>query len=225
MLAKRMENKAIGNLMEAAVSHNSSIVTADCLPIIPQIINVDYANGNTSTQRMGDRINPKSLVVRGTCSIRTGTLATNQVLYVRIIIAAQKNLKTGAQVSAGVDTAHLLKPAFSGVGLSEQPFNGFTVNVDYPINRDLFKVYYDKVHRLAASGATTNSENPSGAFKWSYRFKKLPAALTFDDGNGDWANNFAPFYTVGYVYADGSTPDTIPHITTTTYSHLEFEDA
>lgn len=226
ILATNAENKAIGNIMETNINHNSSIVTADCIPVVPQIPVVDATTANTSTQRIGDRIKPKSLVVKGTASIRTGSFVTNQCIYVRVLILAQKNLKTGAQVLSGADTAHLLRPSIPGVGLAEQPFNGFTINLDYPVNKDLFRVYYDKTFKLGGpGGAVANPENPSGCARWRYRFKKLPASLTFDDGNGDWANNFAPFYCVGYAYADGTSPDVTARLTTNTYSHLEFEDS
>lgn len=224
-----MENKAIGNIVEANVNHNSSIVAADCLPLIPQISPIDSAAGNTSTQRMGDRIKPKSLKVSGTLALRTGSFVTNQVVYVRVLLLQQKNIKSGGQVAAGgVDIAHLLRPSMPGVGLAEQPFNGFTINLDYPVNKDLFRVYYDKKFKLGGpGGAVANPENPSGAVRWSYTFKqgKMPAALTYDDGNGDWANNFAPFYCVGYAYADGTSPDITARLTTNTYSHFEYEDA
>jgi len=227
IISRDVENKGIGNLVETNVNHNSTISAADCLPLIPQIEQINVASSDTCIQRIGDKIKPKSLVVKGTVSIRTGSLVTNQNVYVRVLVLAQKNIKTGGQIaSGGVDTNSLLRPCLPGVGLSEQPFNGFTVNLDMPINRDLFRVYYDRVHLLAGPGAAVaGPENPSGCYKWSYKFKSLPASLTFDNDNGDWANNFAPFYTVGYAYADGTSPDVTAKITTNCFSMFEFEDA
>ena len=123
MLARNMENKVLGTQVESNVNHNSAIGAADCEPIIGEIVPINSAAGNTSTQRMGDRISPKSLVVRGTVTLPPDGVTTNSTpVYVRIIIAAQKSIKVGSQVLGGaVDTNRLLRPAFGGVGADQVP--------------------------------------------------------------------------------------------------------
>jgi len=231
MLARNMENKMIGWQVENKVNHNSAISGADCEPLVQQIIPIDSATGNTSSQRMGDRITPKSLVVKGVVSFRPDTCTTSQPIYVRVVIAAQKSIKVGSQVLAGnVDTNRLLRPGFPGSTTSGQvAFAGNTPEVGYPINKDLFHVYMDKVIQLGtgipSSGGYGDTPFPQYAKRWSYRFKKMPTALTYDDGNGNWANNFAPFVAIGYAYTDGTAPDTITRIVSYVTSFLEFEDA
>lgn len=225
MIARNNENKAIGNLLEQDVGHNSAISAADCLPILPQIEPIDSAAGNTAQQRMGDKIKPKSLVVKGVVTAIKEQAGENQDMYVRIIIATQKNLKTGAQVTGGVDTARLLRPALPGTGNDQVPFAGNTEELCYPVNKDLFRVYYDKVHKLAPCSVSGIETQPGQTYRWSYKFKQLPASLSFDEGNGDWPNNFAPFYCCGFAWADGSSPATTVRIRTQTYSYFEFEDA
>jgi len=220
----------IGWEVESNVNHNSAISGADCEPIVQQIVPIDSATGNTSGQRMGDRISPKSLVVKGVVSFRPDTCTTSQPLYVRVVIAAQKSIKVGSQVLSGsVDTNRLLRPGFAGVGTDQVPFNGNTPEINYPINKDLFRVYYDKVFQLGtgipSSGGYGDTPFPQYAKRWSYRFKELPSALTFDEGNGDWANNFAPFVAIGYSYTDGTAPDLITRLVSNTTSFLTFEDA
>jgi len=226
MLDKRIEDKRVGWLLENGVNHNSAIGTADCLPLVQEITPLDAAAGDTSTQRIGDRIKPKSLVVRGVVSVSDAQADTKN-LYVRIVIAAQKDVKVGSSVTAGnVDVAHLLKPAYIGSpGQVETSFAGRTSDIYAPINTDKFRVYYDKVHLLCPASNQT-VENTRGSYRWTYRFKDLPAALTYDAGNGNWANNFAPFCALGYAYADGSSPDVATLRVTSTYSSMfTFEDA
>lgn len=226
MLDRKIEDKRVGWLLENGVSHNSGIGPADCLPLVQQIVPIDSTTGDTSTQRIGDRLKPKSLRVRGIISVAPDQ-GSIQNLYVRVLILAQKDIKVGSSVAAGnVDTAHLLKPAFvSAPGLVEVPFRGDTSDVFAPINTDKFRVYYDKVHKLCpATNATV--ENTMGSYRWSYTFKDMPASFSYDAGNGDWANNFAPFCCVGYAYADGTAPDTVSLRIKSTYSSLlTYEDA
>lgn len=226
MLDRKIEDKRVGWLLENGTNHNSAIGTADCQPLVQQIVPLDSAAGDTSTQRIGDRIKPKSLRVRGVLSIATNQ-NTTQNLYVRILILAQKDLKVGSSVTAGnVDVNHLLKPALiSAPGLVETSFSGETHNIYEPVNTDKFRVYYDKVHLICPASNQT-VENTKGSYRWSYTFKELPAALTYDAGNGDWANNFAPFCCIGYAYADGTAPDVATTRLKSTYSSMfTFEDA
>lgn len=230
MISRDVENKGIGENIEVNVYHNSPIGPADCLPLVPQIAQLDAAVADTCVQRVGDKVKPKSLTVRGTITARYGSFPANQCVYVRVIIAAQKTIKVGSQILAGgVLTNQLCRPMFaSGPGLSEVPFGGNTTDLNYPLNKDLFRVYYDRTFKLAPTNqqAIAVEQNDKNTIRWSYRFKSLPASLTFDSANGDWANNFAPFYTMGYAYADGTAPDIAnSRIVTNTTTLLEFEDA
>lgn len=220
LINKGSENKLVGNRMEVTTNHNSAISAGDCEALIPQI-----AQGTASYQRIGDRITPKSLSVKGVVSL-IREQADARELYVRIVVLTQKNVKVGSAVNAGgVDTAHLLR---TGVPGGDQiQYTGATINITDPINKDLFRVYHDKTYVLApASDQTLTGPLPKSSFKWSYTFKQMPSSLTFDDGNGNWVNNFAPFYALGYAYADGTAPDvTTLRVVSTTSSYLQFEDA
>lgn len=226
MIARETENKAIGWKLEDNVAHNSAISPADCIPVVQEI-----ADGTNAQQRVGDRVKPKSLKVSGVVSFDNNDLNTSQDIYVRVVIAAQKNIKVGSAVTGGVDTDHLLRPAFAG--LDQIAFDGNTLNLNMPINKELFRVYYDKIHKLTSAQVSTGivgfgsvEANAGYSKRWSYKFKKLPASLTYDDGNGDWANNFAPFLAIGYAFSDGTAPDTVTtRIRSSVTSLLEYEDA
>lgn len=217
---RNTENKQVGNRIEVAVSHNSAIGSADCLSVLPQIV-----QGGTAFTRIGDKIMPKSLRVQGVVSL-DDIQADERDLYVRVIIASQKNIKVGSVVNTGgIDTSNLLEPAVGGS--EEIAYSGTTSNIMDPINTELFRVYYDRTFKLCPSAnQTRTSPLDRQSFRWSYKFKSLPASMTFDAGNGDWVNNFAPFFTIGYAYADGTAPDVVTtRIVSTTNSLLRYEDA
>lgn len=222
-ISRTLENKSVGFVVENAVLHNSPITSADCEPLVGEI-----AQGTDQFNRVGDRIKPKSLVVRGTIALNGSSITggyTQVPLRVRVMILAQKDLKVGAQVLAGgIDTNHLLEPNIAAA--NETDFSGATINALYPVNKDLFTVYYDKTFTLCGPEPEGVEAINRFTASWSYRFKRLPSSLHFDNGNGDWANNFAPFLAVGYSYPDGSSPDTLTRrLVSTAYARMEYEDA
>lgn len=208
--------------VETGILHNSAIGAADCRSIIPQI-----SQGTESFERIGDRIKPKSLVVRGTITISKEQPADNRVLYVRLLLLAQKNIKSPGQVNTGnVAVNQLLRPNV-GAGNAEVAYSGQTHNIHDPINRDLFRVYMDKTVKLCPVDQTTSVETRAPtAYTFSYAFKDLPASLSFTEDNPTFPNNFAPFFALGYAYADNETPDVVQQrVCSTVSSYLTFEDA
>lgn len=229
MIDKKISDKRVGFTLENAVAHNSPIGAADCIPLVGQIGPIDSAVGNNDQQRLGDKIRPKSLKVRGIIALNPVTQTSTQNLLVRVMLLQEKDIKVGARVAAGaVDTGNLLSPDYNtGLGADQVPYTGSTASTFRPVNTDKFRVYYDKVFKLCPSTNAT-VENSRNCVQWSYTFKKekLPATFTFDNGNGDWVNNFAPFLAIGYAYADGTAPDlVVTKIVSTTDSYLTFEDA
>lgn len=223
MISRHSENKSVGYIIENAVLHNSAITSADCEPIISEI-----AMGNDSFNRDGDRVAPKSLVVKGTIALNGSSITggyTKVPLNVRVMILSAKDIKVGSQILSGaVDTNDLLEPNIAVA--NEVDYSGSTVNALFPVNRDAFRVYYDKTFTLCGSEPEGVEAITKYSVNWSYRFKSLPSSLTFDNGNGDWPNNFAPFLAIGYSFPDGSSPDTLSRrLVSTAYSKLVFEDA
>jgi len=227
MIAKDAENKVVGHQVENSVSHNSPIGPADCAFIVPEIDPIDASAGSTAQQRMGDRIKPKSLKVKGVLSWAPDDCNTLQNIYARVMILSQKDIKVGTTIAAGgVDTSHLLRPALPGA--DQTAFKGDTADLNYSVNSDKFKVFMDKTIKLTCSnvGLGGREAMPLYSARWSYTFKSLPSNFSFDAGNGDWVNNFAPFLAIGYAYSDGTAPDTITtKLVSNVYSKLEFEDS
>lgn len=227
MISRKAENKLVGAQVEANVLHNSAISSADCEPVIMEVSPLDAATGSTAQQRIGDKITPKSLKVKGVLSLNFGITppVSRADIYARVIIATQKDVKTGAQVLGGsVDASALLRPGF-GSTADQVPFNGHPQELMYDVNRDKFRVYFDKIIKFTQVAETSVEAIPRFSARWSYNFKKLPASLTYDENNGDWCNNFAPFVCIGYAYSDGSAADVVgTKLISNIYSQLQFED-
>lgn len=217
--SRAIPDKVVGFDVEKLTLHNSALLGPDMYPIVQQI-----SAGVQQWEREGSRIKPKSLVVRGVVGQKIDYPDT-QALYVRIVIAQQKTVRSVANYN-DLDPQHLLKANLPG-GPQELPFSGNQNELNYPINRDLFRVYMDKIILLTPTESAAAGDPRQGSTKrWSYKFKKLPATLTFDQGGGDLCNNFAPFVALGYAYANGTAPDTVTtRVVHSVFSQLTFEDA
>lgn len=218
LISKNMENKQRGFILEQNVVHNAPITDADVVPIIGSI-----TEGNSSLERDGDKIKPKSLVVRGVISTNPAYNPDNKPMFVHIYILTAKDRKTNALVQAGVGMSDFLKPNIGGT--TQVAFDGSTQRGMYPVNSEKFKVYY-QTRLLLAPGSAGAGTREFEALRWRYVFKSLPASLTFDEANGDDPNNFAPFLVIGYTYADGTVGETLQtRVISNAFSQLTFEDA
>lgn len=223
LMNKETENKFVGWKLEQSVIHNSPIGAADAVSVVQQI-----PQGVTAQSRLGDKIRPKSLVVRGIISFNNDQPSnTSQNLLVRVCVLAQKNIKVGSAIAGGIDANRLLRPGYLGAGADQIPYSGNTIDTLAPINTDLFRVYMDKVFTMTPQVVTAGArEQWDNTVRWAYAFNQLPSSFSYDEGNGDWANNFAPFVVIGYAYSDGSIPDTLQsRLVTNTSSFLSYEDA
>lgn len=201
---------------EGAVLFNSTISSSsECYPLIPEI-----TLGTGDFQRIGDKIRGKYLYIKGYLQYNLNYLefaVGNQYLLpvtARVMILSQKNIKVGSDVSSRADVAHLLKDNV-GTGTA-RPYNAGVLDNLAPINKDLFKVHLDRKIKLnwVQRGDQTNTGD-TGFGVGNDRTKyftcriKMPKTLTFDDGNINYPNNFAPFLCFGAVNDDGSTKYTV----------------
>jgi len=219
MIGKEAENKTRGFNVESNVVHNSTITDGDVVPILGSI-----PEGTSSNQRLGDRVKPKSLVVRGVLGLNPEQNPDTKPMIATVMILSCKDKKTNAQVAAGAGTADLLKPNIGGT--EQVNWDGSTLRSTYPINVEKFKVHYAKQFRISpASAGGENRERD--AVKWKYSFKSMPASLTWDEGTGDDCNNFAPFLVIGWCYTDGSATGApaLTRLISNVSSVFSYEDA
>lgn len=210
-------------------SFNSAISGAsECYSVMPAI-----TQGTDDYQRIGDKVRGRWLYVKGhlqyNASYLNTQLASNYVppSTVRLLILSQKNIKSAGQLS-NVDVSHILKDNVA-TGAGRAYVGAMTDNLA-PINKDLFKVHMDKKVRLSALSIMSDN---TGSAAWTgmkaYYFTakiKLPNTLYFDDGNGNNPNNFAPFFCMGSVLEDGTSPWSVSTPYRVTFlSTAYFEDA
>lgn len=206
---KEAEDKFVG--VQLLHNFNSTINSAgECYSLVPQV-----TIGTGDYQRIGDKIRGKYLYIKGTIQIDGSVMATLDKLpasTVRALILTQKNIKVGSDVSSRVDVAHLLKDNI-GTGTARQ-FVGSQFDAIAPINKDLFRVHMDRKFKFnwenqqqpdTATGVPTTTWQSGNNRTKSFTCRiKCPNTLTFDDGNGSWPNNFAPFFCLGSVSDDGA---------------------
>lgn len=209
---KESENKFVSTSFNQLF--NSTIASAsECYPLMPQI-----PEGTGDYQRVGDKVRGRGLYIKGFVQIGkdvAGNIYNIPPSTLRCMILSQKNIKVSSAVQTQADVAHLLKDNY-GTGTARDYAGGQLDNLA-PINKDLFHVYMDKKIRFqwqniqtGTGGAPTVEWQSGNNITRYFSCKiKVPATLTFDDGNGDYVNNFAPFFCMGSVCDDGDTPFTL----------------
>lgn len=185
-------------------------ITTDVYTVMP-----DVTEGTDGHQRIGDRVRPKYLLIKGKLMYDLSMQGSYiPPATVRLLILSQKNVKTSLQIRNNeIDTAHLLKDNIGtdvGRAYVGGPFDNLA-----PINKDLFTVHMDRKVKMRAQieKEVGNNNTVLGyATQRTVTFTckiKCPASLTFDDGNLNTPNNFAPFFCVGGVNDDDSAAFTV----------------
>lgn len=227
---KEIENKRVGSVGVDA-TFNSGIAGNEAYSLLPPIAPAvsGASNGNT---RIGDKVRPRTLIVRGTVQWDHTFASANYCppATARLLILTQKNIKVGTgSTIPNFDASHLLKDNI-GTDVARQ-YNGGAFDNLAPINTQLFKVYMDKKVKLLpylnTPQAATQLMAAGTTRTYSFVKKiKCPASLTFDDGNGNFANNFAPFFCFGAVCDDGTPAYTLQTPWRVRVSSiLDYEDA
>lgn len=204
-----VEVKHVGQRVIDADFNSTISAASECYRLLP-----DVTEGTDGHERIGDRIKPKYLIVKGKLHYAE-SMAGSYInpSTVRLMILSQRNLKVSSQLSTNVDIGHLLKDNIgTDVG---RAYSGSAFDNLAPINKDLFQVHMDRKVKMRAQieKQLGNSNTVLGyATQKTYTFSvkiKCPSTLYFDDGNANCANNFAPFFCLGGVNDDSSTPWTI----------------
>lgn len=201
------------------VPFNSGISgNGDMLQVVP-----DISQGTADNQRIGDQVRIKNMKVSGYVrlypKVQSGTFANEPKIcnvVVRMFILSLKpaaGLST-AQAISGQLTALLKK------GGATSAFTGALTDLQAPVNTDLFTVHADKKFYLTQdytflpTTATYTNAPVAMNVKDTVKFFNLNIRcknklLKYDQAYGGIAaTNFGPFLCMGYVYLDGSSPDT-----------------
>lgn len=199
-----------------------------CVPSIPV--------GAQDYQRIGSKIKGTYLIIKGMVQLDGDFLKSNTYMppsTVRIMVLSQKNLKLATDVSTKAQVGQLLKENNVGSPSARSYSGGLFDNLAH-INKELFRVHMDKKIRFnwidaqSYTGAAPDVTWQTGNDKTKYFICKIKIGktLSYDDGNGNFPNNFSPFICMGGVNDDGTSPFTVGTPYRLTYQQtLYFTDA
>lgn len=202
IVGRQTEVKHVGQNVVNDAFNSSISAASECYPLLPSV-----TEGTDGHQRIGDSIRPRYLLIKGKLmydvSVQGSYIPPSTV---RVMLLSQKNIKISSDVGSRADIGHLLK---DNVGTDvARAYTGSQFDNLAPLNKDLFTVHMDKKFKMKAQIAKELGNNNTVTFADTQRtitfVKKIrcPATLTFDDGNGNVPNNFAPFVCLGGVNDD-----------------------
>lgn len=221
IVARGRENKMIGRRVWNAKAITPGITAGDS--VCPEI-----TKGTEEFQRVGDRVQPKWLGVKGTIAVKYDQNTRSDTIHARLMVVRMRQVdkNTESLVQFAANSGTLLKTNLS-VGSSEVAYTGAVLNNAYPINDTSFRVLYDKVFALGPAYYQAGFPQPSN-FGSVHRFSvklPLPASLMFDDTSNQ-PQNYAPIILLGYCYPDGRPIEAGESVLIAdAYSRLIYEDA
>lgn len=227
LISRSEETKLVCKSIVNKVLFNSGISGAnEVYDVLPNLI-----QGVDNYQRIGDKVTPKSLTVRGTVAINFNE-ARSLTPEVHVFIVSHKSKKSYDALNAGTNAgrAQIANELIDAGDGSDIPFDGQVLPTLFPLNRKLLTVHAHKVLKLASSyGAAADQHSSDDTIRFK-RFAvkiKCPKTLTYDSSiSAIHPVNFAPVMMVGYVYPDGSFSEVLTTpVLVTAASTLYYDDA
>lgn len=177
-----------------------------CIPVVTQ--------GTGDDQRIGERISPKSLVVKGTVAVNingpNGTVNDPHDLYVVIYFVQHVTLKSYYALNTFNDFTQLLNTGEA----STAAFQGFQRDLDLPVEKTYYRLLKKKVIPLRWAGITqapvpsTGIVSVANAHTYNAHYsvnlsKHLPKTLQYPEptatnGTNDPTNS-SIFMCMGFV--------------------------
>lgn len=182
LIHKNAENKFHGTAYNRQFPPVVSVTS--CYGLLPPI-----SQGTTDNARIGNRINPRGLLVNLTVyPTDDATIPAGTVFLPRIMVVSQKST-SGYQPNATPDVGNLLD-----YGLGEHTFSGNQWDYTAPINTDHFIVHKDIKTKISVG----NGDENLGLCRTFKFWVPCPKTLTYDDGQ-QFPQNFAPHLIVGWA--------------------------
>lgn len=211
IVARQEETKCMGLTVENGVTHNAQMTNADIQPLL-----AGQSQGTSSLQRVGDKIRPTLLKVKGCVSYYDRGQTVLSPMVVKIFCLQWKGLRDG---SSGFGTVPLNQLLDSGGTVGA--WDGSTIRSLWRINSDDFTVLGSRTLKISDTDVE-NHKSQTGHYEINI---KPPAVLNYGPGS-IYPSNYAPFFVMGWCYEDGSTPAiTDVNIVNTCQSFLYYKDA
>lgn len=233
---KDVETKEV-SYTYALTAFNSGVNSAgDVLRVLPTI-----ANGNTAGTRVGDIVQGQRLNIKGHFLINVAptqgvvaTIPNNARLMIRAFIFSVKRFQNydDAVSNVGSWSSQFLKN-----GSTTQSLDGTIQSMYLPVNTDVITVHKEiKRYITCESLATYNVGAPTNLlavtnmnYADSVKFFNLNISckkLLKYDGSNYSPQNFAPLMCLSYCHLDGSSPDVLTTVVSSSFvSNFFYEDA
>jgi len=230
---KDVENKTIYTQQFNTFFNSGMTTAADCLQVV-----ANMGNGTADFQRIGDQVRAQRLRIKGHFISRfTGSAGTTYYQNCRIgvrILVVQPKMYTDLTTIQNNATTWL--PTLLKRGGTTVAFTGIVPDLYSDVNTDAITKYYDKVWYIqnpysnaALFSGGNNLVMPDGTTRFfSKTFNLRNKLLRYDSSisAGLTSTNYNPVMLLGYVYLDGSTPDTVTtQIAISFDSYMDYQDA
>jgi len=203
----------------SAVSSTSELYS--CLPAM--------ATGILSSQRVGQKVTPKSCRIRGTVALASDDDTADIVVYMYVFTC--KKYKNYDAVIANFNVNEMLDDGQSG---TTSP-TGQALVAMYPVEKEQIRLLSKKQFHLQkgyglqnGGGSADNGVGGGSSTLRNFDIKiKCPAQLLYSDQTTpSHATNFAPVVCFGYYHTDGTSPDVLNQaIVVNMRSELYYDDA
>lgn len=231
-IRRNVETK-MASLTYTLTSFNGAITSvADIITVLPTV-----NQGTDTNNRIGQKVKPLKLVVRGYVVYNTDDIAGTGLLDAkmlggRLFLYQSKGNKN---FNNSIYESNLLD-----LGNSTKQFGGTAMDWITPTNKNLFTFFKDKKFVVQKPYGTTNDSSPAHSttincmnrslytpFVFTLTQKELPAFFNYDDSlNLNYPVNFNPTMSLGYCDLLNKTPDTLTsQLQMEFISTLYYEDA
>lgn len=221
-IKRSSETKFASNQYNLAYFNSAVNSISDFITVLPPI-----PLGSTQAGRIGARINPIKIVIRGYVVYNAGGNSATQkakMICARHFLFQEKTNKTYANISSA--NLNLLD-----LGGTVSKFDGYALSLQQPQNKDDFRFFYDKKYKMLKPWGLVNATTPSSSnditgfdgslyrpFTITLTEKHLPKTLIYDEAvSANYPVNFAPYMALGYSDLFDQSPDS-----TTTQIAMEF---
>lgn len=243
-IAKKVATKVLRRTIETKQGYleptgaNFNTQTTQNFPVLPNITQTSMYQlcptvslGTDSQSRVGNKIKPKGLYVKGHIygdwNNIVGNNSSFQTIYVRILALADKqnNVDSLAYGQFGSSKDLLLN---RGASATNFLFNDQT-SLYRPINQNRFTVYYDKVIKLSMysqSLGTAVVDQAQGLRMFKFKIP-MKEDWKFDDTNTRPSNVAMPTLVIGYCPGDNrniTNGATTSFIKCTYYTDFYYQD-